>query len=341
MKAVQLPHVDLQIPAVGFGCNSILSEGRSNALRLLATAFDAGVRHFDVARSYGTGEAEGILGAFLKSRRSQVTITTKFGIQPVPQTILMRVAIHSARQLGRLAPSTHTLFRRVVSTLSETGVFEVDSVQEGLETSLRALRTDYVDIFLMHEYTAVERREDLLAFLEGAVKAGKIRHFGVGATIERVLRAIDLQPDLCGVVQFPNSVVDRNLMRVSQEKKRIHITHTALGKNCLRLFGLLGSDPIKRKRWSSELGLDCGNADILAALMLNYAVAANPNGLILISSKNPSRIIKNVRAALDPCMSDSQIVRFADLVAEELANPWIVSDHTAPCNYQHLQPEMA
>lgn len=109
--------MEFHIPAVGFGCNSILSEGRSKALRLLATAFDAGVRHFDIARSYGTGEAEGILGAFLKNRRSQVTITTKFGIQPVTQTMLMRAGIHCVRQLGRVAPSTHKLFRRVASTL--------------------------------------------------------------------------------------------------------------------------------------------------------------------------------------------------------------------------------
>src|SRR5689334_980851 len=67
---------------VGFGCSSLTGTDASNAIRVLEVAFDAGVRHFDTARYYGYGEAEGILGRFLNSRRSQVTITTKFGIEP-------------------------------------------------------------------------------------------------------------------------------------------------------------------------------------------------------------------------------------------------------------------
>ena len=61
-RAIAVPGVGIKIPVLGFGCSSLTGTGRKNADRLLGTAFDAGVRHFDVARYYGYGEAEKILG---------------------------------------------------------------------------------------------------------------------------------------------------------------------------------------------------------------------------------------------------------------------------------------
>jgi aryl-alcohol dehydrogenase-like predicted oxidoreductase len=49
---------------------------------MLERAFALGITHFDVARAYGFGRAEGILGKFLRGRRDQVTVATKLGLQP-------------------------------------------------------------------------------------------------------------------------------------------------------------------------------------------------------------------------------------------------------------------
>ena len=59
------------------------SISRRESLRLLEAAFDAGIRHFDVAPMYGYGEAEGCLGEFLQRHRADVTVTTKYGIPPM------------------------------------------------------------------------------------------------------------------------------------------------------------------------------------------------------------------------------------------------------------------
>ena len=63
---------------LGFGCGSIMGamSGR-DSLALLEAAYDAGIRHFDVAPRYGYGEAESCLGEFLQRHRGQVTVTTK------------------------------------------------------------------------------------------------------------------------------------------------------------------------------------------------------------------------------------------------------------------------
>jgi len=320
VRTVNLPKIDICLPVVGFGCSALMGGGRKNALRLLETAFEAGVRHFDVAPSYGAGEAEGALGSFLASHRSQVTITTKFGIQPAEQTASLRAAIHFARHVARLVPLARRALSRAAGTLHVTGVFGIESIKKGLETSLRELRTDYVDIFLLHEYTAGERNDDLLEFLEGAVRIGKIRYFGVGATVERILNTTRVQPEFCQVVQFPNSVLDRNYRQFLYNPSAICITHTALGDNYRRLLTFLTKDRTRLKRWSAEIGLNCADSDTLAALMLNYAVQANPNGLILTSTKKPARLVRNVKAVLEPNVSSVQVSRFADLVARNVSN---------------------
>src|SRR5580692_13032643 len=105
MKTILIPKFGLRIPAIGFGCSALTGTNRTNALRVLEAAFDAGVRHFDVARYYGYGESEGILGTFIKSRRAEVTITTKFGIEPPRRTNALRFAMQAGRRLARAVPA--------------------------------------------------------------------------------------------------------------------------------------------------------------------------------------------------------------------------------------------
>ena len=50
--------------------------------------------------------------------------------------------------------------------------------------------------------------------------------------------------------------------------------------------------------------------------MLNYAVQANPRGLVLFSSTNPSTIHENVRSVSESSYSAGQLRRFAELVDE-------------------------
>ena len=95
MREIDVARIGIKIPNIGFGCSSLASLGRKKALLLLESAFDAGVRHFDVARYYGYGEAEGILGALIESRRARITITTKFGIELPRPTSALRIALQA------------------------------------------------------------------------------------------------------------------------------------------------------------------------------------------------------------------------------------------------------
>src|SRR5277367_3530094 len=101
---ILVPGFAVRGQGIGFGCSSLTGTDVGTANRVLEAAFDAGVRHFDTARYYGYGEAEGILGKFLKGRRTEVTITTKFGVNPPRRTTPLSVGLYFGRRIVRLLP---------------------------------------------------------------------------------------------------------------------------------------------------------------------------------------------------------------------------------------------
>jgi D-threo-aldose 1-dehydrogenase len=322
---IALPGLPFRTPVIGFGCSSLTGTDLGNANRVLETAFDAGVRHFDTARYYGYGEAEGILGRFLKSRRSEVTITTKFGISPPRRTTALGVGLYVGRRVVRLLPAVRNLLQRGTQSLVKSAAFSALQAQESLETSLRELKTDHVDFYLLHDYIVRDEFPDkLLAFLENTVKAGKIRSFGIGTTFENVVRALERQPSLCRVLQFQNSVLTRNIDYLSHgNSDSLVITHGALGESYRSILTFLNARRDVAKDWATKLGCRLLDQEMLSALMLNYAADANPNGLVLFSSRDPVRVSRNVRAVLESDFSPAQTSMFAELVNQKL--PLIVA----------------
>lgn len=316
MKTIVVPGIEFKIPVLGFGCSSLTGTSRKNAIRSLHTAFDSGVRHYDVARSYGYGETERILGGFAKFRRSQITITSKFGLQPPARTNPTQLAIHLGRRFVRLVPATRKLLQPRTKFLVTTPAFGAGECKQSLELSLRELGTDYIDFYLLHDYAVTDHLpDDLLKFLEGAVRQGKIRYFGLGTSIDNVLRACEVQPELCKIIQFQNSVLTRNAEKLPATSfTSLTITHGSLSASYCSLSSFLKENADIAKYWSAELDLDCSNHDALAALLLNYAVEANSNGIVLFSSRNPARVAANVNSVLRPRLSSAQVALFVRLV---------------------------
>jgi aryl-alcohol dehydrogenase-like predicted oxidoreductase len=318
------------IPALGFGCSSLTGTSRRVANRVLAAALDSGIRHFDVARYYGYGEAERILGEFLEGRRSEVTITTKFGIEPPKRTRTLNVAMGIGRQVVRALPGLRRLLQGKTQKLVKMGAFNVRQARVSLETSLRELRTDYIDFYLLHDYAVSgEDPHDLLMFLEGSVKAGKIGSFGIGTSFENVLQIIGQQPGLCRILQFPNSVLTGNIERLPRNgPPSIVITHGALGESYRSIRRFLETHRDSARNWSAKIRCDLLYGDTLSSLMLSYAANANRNGYLLFSSRNPSRVSKNAKSLLERRFSAHQINTFRDVVNQESAAILAASAHT-------------
>jgi aryl-alcohol dehydrogenase-like predicted oxidoreductase len=192
MKTVEL-YPGISSSALGFGCASALgSVDRATALRALAIAFDQGITHFDIARSYGYGEAEQLLGDFARGKRDRMVIATKFGIEATPLARALRPLKSAARAVikrrkrggaqasNTAAASAPTAAPKVADAFHRRLAITPENMIRSLETSLRALRTDYVDYLFVHEPQAVLKQpEELLAAIEKLKQQGKIRACGL------------------------------------------------------------------------------------------------------------------------------------------------------------------
>jgi aryl-alcohol dehydrogenase-like predicted oxidoreductase len=83
--------------------------GRGASLRAMNIAWDQGITLFDTARSYGFGEAEAVLGEFLRGKRAQAVVATKFGIIPQKLNAVERAAVPVVRA-ARKVPRFRKLF---------------------------------------------------------------------------------------------------------------------------------------------------------------------------------------------------------------------------------------
>ena len=146
MKYRKLGQSDLSVSAVCLGSWSIATKDffwdgqqRTDSLAAIRAALDAGITFFDTAPAYGDGEAEEILGEALAPCRRQVVVATK--VRPAD--------------------------------------LEPDRLRASCENSLRALRTDYIDLYQIHWPNHAIPLESTYRALEDLRREGKVRHLGV------------------------------------------------------------------------------------------------------------------------------------------------------------------
>jgi aryl-alcohol dehydrogenase-like predicted oxidoreductase len=152
MRQIILGKTGLEVSRIAFGTWQLGGDwgptDTAAAMDAIRRAADGGVTFFDTAQAYGFGESERLLGAALKHLpRDQMVIATKGGLRPEGAGIV------------RDASAT--------------------CIREGVEASLRALDTEYVDLYQVHwpdTSTPFEETADQLGKL---VADGKILHVGV------------------------------------------------------------------------------------------------------------------------------------------------------------------
>lgn len=327
MKHITLPGTDLSSSVLGFGCASLMARIQMpESVRILESAFDAGVTHFDVARSYGYGEAEKAVGAFAATKRDKISITTKFGILPPRRSTGLDMAKVIARKVVALYPGLRTMLRDKAATLVSSGRFNVQDARNSIETSLRELNTDYIDILLLHECKVSDlQTEELLDFLETLVKKGSIRYFGTATTLDSTQEILQSPyPAYTSIIQFPSDPLNQNIHKLPS-LNNAKLIHSPLGQGLQQIYKYVNSSPAINAQWSEALGADCSNINAIIRLMLGYAIASNPLGIVLFSSVKEQNIRANIASVADGGPTEAQIKTFSDLVAQNLAPIKLVS----------------
>jgi aryl-alcohol dehydrogenase-like predicted oxidoreductase len=147
----------LKVPVLSFGTGTFGGQGplfsawgrsgADEARRLVDICLEAGVNLFDSADVYSNGASEEILGAAIKGRRDKVLISTKMSL-PTGD--------------GPLDAGS-SRYRLLAS----------------VESALRRLGTDHIDLLQLHAFDAFTPIEEVLSTLDTLVRAGKLRYVGV------------------------------------------------------------------------------------------------------------------------------------------------------------------
>src|SRR5271169_107926 len=167
-----------------FGKNKVGNLDQAAAAGMVKFAIDRGINFIDTADVYSRGESETLLGNALKGVRDEIVLATKV----------------------RLPMS---------GNFNRSGATRVN-IMRGIESSLRRLQTDYIDLYQVHSWDLSTPLEETVRSLDDLVRQGKVRHVGFSNYLAwQGAAAIDLQERL-GLEKFVTaqmyySLVDRGL----------------------------------------------------------------------------------------------------------------------------------
>lgn len=173
----------LQVSAIGVGCNNFgwRIDDRA-AAEVVDAAIGEGINFFDTADIYGAGQSEEFLGRALGSRRENVLIATKFGMK------------FDEQRRG-----------------AKPGY-----VKQAAADSLRRLRTDYIDLYQLHQPDPDTPIGDTLRALDDLVREGKVREIGCSNFSVEQLR--EAEQAAGGGARFVSVQNEYSLMRREAEK---------------------------------------------------------------------------------------------------------------------------
>jgi D-threo-aldose 1-dehydrogenase len=305
---------------LGFGCGGLMRlPSRRSRQRLLGEVFERGIRHFDVARMYGLGAAEGELGRFVRGCRDQITIATKFGIDPAgPADRLARFQAPARATIGRF-PALRRMLKRREGAFHQPRCYDPESARVSLLKSLMELGVDHVDIFFVHDPGAVDPLEiqRLAETLEELRQVGYVGAWGFSGELEHCLPLRGIV-DVPTVLQVRDDIFARAPARI--EANEACVTFGVLSDALNQVLTYLDGAEERRVRWSETVGRDCGRPEVIASLLLQDAMERNSGGGVLFSTKRVERVGAAVEAAeaLQDEAWAASVRAFRDLVLEEI-----------------------
>jgi len=180
MRTLKLGGSTLDVPVIAVGCMRLDSLDRQDAERFVHTALDEGANFFEHADIYGGGRCEEIFAdaaGMSSSVRGKMILQSKCGIRP--------------------------------------GMFDFsrEHILASVDGSLKRLKTDYLDVLLLHRPDALVEPEEVAAAFDELEQSGKVRHFGVSNQHPRqidLLKKYVRQPLVANQLQL--SITNANMI---------------------------------------------------------------------------------------------------------------------------------
>ncbi len=280
-----------RVSALGLGCASLGSRVSAKRGRVaIDRAMKAGITWFDVAPSYGDGKAEEILGEAV--RGADVAIATKVGLVAPPANILKRAVGAVARPLVAAIPALRPLAKRLRPNTAHRLPLDAETIRVSVLRSLERLGVDNVAMLALHDPSLEDiANEDVARAFADVRDQGLAARIAIAGSAA-VCRAASASGFPFDVAQVANSPFERGLADIGAVAP-FTVTHSVFGVSgaLSKLRDLLKADDGMRARIET-LGYNDP-----AALLMAYAFAANPAGVVLASGYAAGHLTANARAA--------------------------------------------
>jgi aryl-alcohol dehydrogenase-like predicted oxidoreductase len=183
IKKRTLGKTGLEVTEVGLGLwaaggNEWGATDDREVLNTIDYCLDEGINFYDTADAYGEGHSEELLGQAMQGRRDRFIVATKIG------------------WLGFDHENRHTTYDTV------------DKLIAGVESNLRRLQTDYVDIIQNHINFREQTTEIFLEGFHRLQQAGKVRAYGASTSDFEFLKFFNAD-DQCATLQIDYSILNR------------------------------------------------------------------------------------------------------------------------------------
>lgn len=315
----------LNCSVVGLGTGRLASVSggisRTAAAQLIGAAEDCGINLIDTADSYGQGECEKILGQALQGKRGKFIVTTKAGYCFSGLSGGLRFIKPLAKKVLKYFKGGKNLTGAVRSNVSRQD-FSVGAIRNGVESSLRRLQTDYLDIFLLHTPPLpIMAEQPLWNLLRQLQREGKIRHFGVSSHDPATLGSAMQLPGLAAV-QTPVNPLQAGQLEILA---RLQTGNIGVVANQIFLSGkLLGSSATVTDEAREHAALIARLNSLaqqkgisLNHLLIKYALSRPGVVSVLTGTNSPEHLKQNVADALaaQPILSEAEITKAITSIA--------------------------
>ena len=224
------------------------------AERILNAVLDAGINFIDTAYDYGLSEE--YIGRFLSHRREEYYLATKCGCTVV--------------NAGDHDDTPHVWTR--------------ENLLHNIETSLRRMKTDYVDVWQFHNPSVEEvRAGDLVRVMEEVRAAGKVRWIGVSSKLPEIIPFI--QWGVFDTCQIPYSGLERAHEKVITAAARA-------GAGTIIRGGVARGAPE-----AARLDELRGPGESRTAFLLRFTLSHPDLHTTIVGTMNPDHLAQNLRAA--------------------------------------------
>lgn len=288
-----------------------LAVSRRIHVQNMEQAWSEGICHFDTAPIYAHGQAESIIGDFLKLH-PDAQVTAKMGLSG---RILPRLPAAVFR-LGRRAARLLTMSRHAsrgpeIAALAENpaqsgcgepSVLDLIALKNSIDGSLQRLGLDSVPVLLLHEVNAAAANHpETVEFMQLLQHQGIFQQAGIGGG-NLVMEQVALDP-VYKVIQSEFYLGSRPWPEDQAPTDRENILYAALRP--LNFLSTRLLDPRLAGKWRQDLDSSLAGREGIAVWLMCWALHHLPHSRAVFFSANPSHI-RDMARGIEPLLADSQ-----------------------------------